>query len=83
MFTVFFARVFIKEPILPVDFLNLAFILVGMVLVVKPPFLFGHDDSIMYNTEAIYALVSLIFNAMFVQSNIFVTLRLLKGKLNL
>lgn len=79
MFTVFFARFIIKEPILCIDILNVIFIIFGMVLIVKPPFLFGLDVTFGYETESLYALIALILSSIFIQPNVYVALRLLKG----
>jgi hypothetical protein len=38
---VIFARLFLKEPIIVLDLLNIALVLIGIVLIVKPPFIFG------------------------------------------
>ena len=79
IFTVFSARLFIKEPILNIDLLNVICIVFGMVFIVKPPFLFGQSHVVNYDTNALYALVALILSSIFIQSNVYVTLRLLKG----
>ena len=49
-------------------------------MVVKPPFLLG--STAMYNEdpEAIYAVVLMICNSVLNQANIYVLLRILKGK---
>ena len=41
VFTVFQARLFLKEPIRPVDMINVALVLCGIVLISQPKFLFG------------------------------------------
>ena len=55
--------------------------MLGMVLIAKPPFLFG-QETISYETQATYALILLLLASIFIQPNIFVTLRLLKGLLS-
>ena len=35
------ARIFLKEPIIVLDLLNISMVLIGIVLIVKPPFIFG------------------------------------------
>ena len=79
IFTVFSARIFIKEPILNIDLLNVICIVIGMVFIVKPPFLFGQSQVVNYDANALYALVALILSSIFIQSNVYVSLRLLKG----
>ena len=48
--------------------------------VTKPPFLFG-DSVQMYNDdpEAIYAVIAMVLASVFLQANVYVTLRMLKG----
>ena len=52
-----------------------------MALIVQPPFLFGHNEAFNYDTNAIYALVAIILGSVFIQPNVYVVLRLLKGTL--
>ena len=80
MFTVFFARIFIKETIKVVDIVNVFLVFAGIVLIVKPPFLFGNGVQ-MYNDdpEAIYAVIAMVLSSIFLQANVYVTLRMLKG----
>jgi len=79
MFTVFFARIFIKETIKIIDIVNVFLVFGGIVLIVKPPFLFG-DSVQMYNDdpEAIYAVIAMVLASVFLQANVYVTLRMLK-----
>ena len=49
MFTVFFARWFLKEPILKTDLINIGLVFGGIILIVKPPFIFGWTD--MYTSD--------------------------------
>ena len=79
IFTVFYARIFVKEPILAIDLLNVIFIICGMTLIVKPPFIFGQNDIFNYDSNATYALIALILGSIFLQPNVYVCLRLLKG----
>ena len=100
MFTVFFARLFIKEPIFKVDLLNFVlvfagksvflyltatptmifFIFVGIIMICKPPFIFGWTDLYTTDPQAKWAVLALILSSIFIQSNIFVIMRRLKGK---
>ena len=79
IFTVFFARMFVKEPIFILDLVNVVFIMFGMVLIVKPSFLFGSNDQFAYDSNGIYALIAVVCGSMFLNSNVSVVLRLLKG----
>ena len=79
IFTVFFARMFVKEPIFILDLVNVVFIIFGMVLIVKPSFLFGSNDQFAYDSNGIYALIGVVCGSVFLNSNVSVVLRLLKG----
>ena len=81
IFTVFFARLFIKEPVLIIDLINVAFIVFGMVLIVKPGFIFGYTNMFEYDSEAVYALIAVISSSLLLQPNVYIILRLLKGSL--
>ena len=67
MFTVFFARWFLKEPILKTDLINIGLVFGGIVLIVKPPFIFGWTDLYTSDPHAkvtdlfIFAKISVIF----------------------
>ena len=97
MFTVFFARWFLKEPILKTDLINIGLVFGGIVLIVKPPFIFGWTDLYTSDPHAkvtylfIFAKISVIhfslqwavlgtiLSCVFIQSNVLVVLRFLKG----
>ena len=42
MFTTFYARFFLKENTVPGDIVNLLLVFVGILFIVKPPFIFGY-----------------------------------------
>ena len=79
IFTVFFARIFIKEAIFPIDILNVILVFVGILHIVKPAFLFGASDIYINDPEAIYAVMGWLSSCMLLWSNIYVILRMLKG----
>ena len=79
MYTVFWARWFLKEPILKVDLLNFLMMFCGVVLIARPPFLFGETDLYANDPNVVWAFLALILHSMFFVSNVFVMLRLLKG----
>ena len=103
MFTVFFARWFLKEPILKTDLINIGLVFGGIILIVKPPFIFGWTDMYTsdphakacmksyflspYFCENVFdctlslqwAVLGTILSCVFVQSNVLVVLRFLKG----
>ena len=79
IFTVIYARWFIKEPILKADLLNFVVVFVGIILIVKPPFIFGWTELYTSDPQAKWAILGTILSCIFVQSNVFVVLRQLKG----
>ena len=80
MYTVFFARIFIKEPIVVADIVNIVFVFIGVFFIVKPPFVFGSSEIYSQDPQAIYAVIAVVLGAIFFQANCFVTSRMLKGK---
>ena len=81
MFTALYARIFLKEKIAIADILNLIFVFVGIVFIVKPPFIFGDSDTFFEDPEAIYAMIALIIGSAILQAGVFTILRVLKGKI--
>ena len=76
---VFFGRIFIKEPIAKADILNMVTVIIGVTMIVKPPFLFGLTSMYNDDPEAIYAVILMICNSILVQANIYVLMRMLTG----
>lgn len=76
IFTVFFARLFLKESIVIADIINVFLVLSGIVMIVKPPFLSGHSYE---DSQALYAIIAVIFASICLQSNVFVLIRMLKN----
>ena len=74
------AWIFLKEPIGKLNLINLLIVLVGMVMIVQPPFIFKNEYQL-YSEDplALYSAIAVIFSAVFLQSNTFVILRSLKG----
>ena len=56
------------------------FIFVGIIMICKPPFIFGWTDLYTTDPQAKWAVLALILSSIFIQSNIFVIMRRLKGK---
>ena len=80
LFTVFYGRLFIKEAILPIDIFNVVLVFIGMMCIVKPPFLFGTINELYSeDPEAIYAVIVLTLGSIFLQPTVYVILRILKG----
>ena len=60
LFTVFFARIILKEPIYRVDLLNVMIVFGGIILIAKPPFLFGNAvTSYFDNVDTTKAIIVL------------------------
>ena len=49
-------------------------------MICKPPFIFGWTDLYTTDPQAKWAVLALILSSIFIQSNIFVIMRRLKGK---
>ena len=52
----------------------------GILLIVKTPFIFGWTELYTDDPQAKWAVMALILSSIFLQSNIFVLLRQLKGR---
>ena len=75
--TAVFAYFILKEKIIPLDILNLLLVLAGMVLIARPPFIFGHSQQ--YEDDSQYAVAAIAVSCLAViQANVFFVLRLLK-----
>ena len=79
-FTCLSAKLFLKEAIDKLNLMNIVFVLGGLILIVQPPFIFAGESGIYsMGSLALYSAVASIFTAVFVQSNVFVLIRSLKG----
>ena len=76
MFTTFYARFFLKENTVPGDIVNLGLVFVGILFIVKPPFIFGYTAMYFEDPEAIYAIIALITSSVFLQANVYIILRI-------
>ena len=75
--TAIFAYFILKEKIIPLDILNVLLVLAGMLLIAKPPFLFGNSKE--YEEDSHYAVAAIAVSCLAViQANVFFVLRLLK-----
>ena len=79
MFTTIYARLFLKETIVPADIINLFFVFFGIIFIVKPPFIFGHSKMYIEDPEALYAIIALVISSASLWALVFVILRQLKG----
>ncbi len=59
--------------------LNVVVILIGVTLIVKPPFMFGETEIYAEDPDAIYAVVALLFGSVFLLSNAYTLIRFLRG----
>ena len=75
--TAIFAYFILKERIIPLDIFNVFLVLGGMVLIAKPPFIFGSSQA--YEEDPQYAVAAIAVSCLAViQANVFFVLRLLK-----
>ena len=81
-FACIYARIFLKEPIKLLNLSNILFVIVGILLISKPPFIFGGDENDIYSKDnlAKYAVAILTAQSIFLSPNIFIALRALKGR---
>ena len=80
-FTCIFARIFLKEPIKKLNLINIVFVLGGIMLIARPPFIFGGENDL-YTKDplAVYAVTILTVQTIFFYPNIYIALRAIKGK---
>ena len=52
----------------------------GMVLIIRPPFLFGQNEVYLNNPMALYAAIVVSVISIFIQPNVYIIMRALKGK---
>jgi len=73
-----FARIFLKEALHILDFVNIFITLSGILFIIKPPVLFGTDPDFVYDSQVFFAAIILFFGS-FLQAGVYILLRLLKG----
>ena len=74
------ARIFLKEPIQLVNVFNILMVLIGLVLIIKPPFLFGENDLYRQDPLALVCAIALTLAATVVNPLAPVVCRALKGE---
>ena len=81
IFVCVYGRIFLSEPIQKINVFNIALVLIGILLITKPRFIFGNDDDSVYETDelALYAVGTLTALSIFIFPNISIALRALKG----
>ena len=81
IFVCVYGKIFLSEPIQKINVFNIALVLIGILLITKPRFIFGNDDDSVYETDelALYAVGTLTALSIFIFPNISIALRALKG----
>ena len=78
IWVVIFARIFLKERLLVFDIINIFITLLGIVFIIKPPFIFGYDPSFVLDHDYYVAGVVVFLGSVILQSNVYILLRMLK-----
>ena len=78
IFTTIYARIFLKEAIVIADLINLVLVFVGIIFIVKPPFIFGHSSMYFEDPEAIYAIIAMLGISALTIPPIYIFLKMLK-----
>ena len=81
LFVCIYGRIFLKEPILKINLLNIFLVSCGILLITKPTFIFGREDDDLYSNDktTIYAVAILTVLSIFLFPAISISLRALKG----
>lgn len=81
IFVCIYGRIFLKEPILKMNLLNIFIVLCGILLITKPTFIFGRDDDDLYSNDkmTVYAVTILTVLSVFLFPAVSISLRALKG----
>ena len=79
IWVVIFARIFLKERLFVFDIINIFITLLGIVFIIKPPFIFGYDPSFVLDQDYYVAGVVVFLGSVILQSNVYILLRMLKN----
>ena len=80
LFICFHARIILKEPIQKLNILNVLLVLGGLILIIKPPLIFGFTrHEFLEDPLAFTALMAMAFSSMVIFPLVNINLRLLKG----
>ena len=80
--TVVFAWIVLRERCNLLDAINLLLVFTGIVFIIKPPILFGENVAELVGTSENYFLAATIVAfGTILQANVYVLLKMLKGKL--
>ena len=75
--TAILAYFILKEKIILLDIINVVIVFAGMILIIKPPFLFGYSKE--YEADPEYAMAAIgVSCCTLIQANVYILLRLLK-----
>lgn len=77
IWTVLIGRVFLKEQLKMIDVFNVALTLVGLVFIIRPPFLYGYDPTFVVD-EAYFSAALIVFGGSILQALLYILLRVLK-----
>eukprot|EP00094_Tigriopus_californicus_P007819 TCALIF_07530-PA protein Name:"Similar to SLC35G1 Solute carrier family 35 member G1 (Homo sapiens)" AED:0.08 eAED:0.08 QI:0/1/0.6/1/1/1/5/61/373 len=76
--TVLFGRIFLKEKIIILDGINLILVVFGVILIIKPPFIFGYGPEYQRDPKYYTAAISVSVGCI-LQANVYIALRMLKS----
>jgi len=76
---VIFARIFLKEKLYLFDIVNVFITLLGILFILQPPFIFGYGSMASLGSDYYIAGLVVCLGSMFLQSNVYILLRMLKG----
>jgi len=79
IWVVIFARIFLKEPLVLFDIINVCITLLGILFIIRPPFIFGYDPLFEFDNQYYIAGVIVFCGSVLLQSNVYIILRMLKG----
>ena len=77
IWTVLIGRIFLKEELKIIDAFNVALTLVGLVCIIRPPFLYGYDPTFIVDEEYFSAAV-IVFGGSVLQALLYILLRCLR-----
>ena len=78
IWTVIFARVFLKEPLKLIDVFNVLITLTGILFIIRPPLIFG-TDPLGHVDPSYYLAACVVLAGTLLQSTVYIILRMLKN----
>lgn len=73
------ARIFLKEPLKVFDIINVFITLLGILFIIRPPFIFGYDPQFEFDNQYYIAGVIVFSGSVLLQSTVYIILRMLKS----